>query len=322
MGLYIKEKPHHQILDREMVIKQVSENFKDQIDLLEDLVNYGTNLLIRALPTQNVEFEDSVVLAVLFKHAITLLDSVHILVTNGAVLSAHIPARCLFEIMLYIEWILKADTIVRSKRYLVDYYLQHLREAKYFQNRFTNDIDFANSFKSASKKISIDFDKLEEITSESISNLESVINSDDFRVVTKEFMEQKKKKGRRISWYELDGPSNIFELSKKLNRDIDYFIHYRHLSRIIHGMVQDQHIDIQNSAFLLTPVRNLSSIDKLITSVVHFALTIYAIIVTYYRHDEKNNFAEKYNQKWRERFAIIKEVQYLNSVSYLSKNVV
>lgn len=43
MDIFIKENAHPDLLRREEIKKQVEDNFKGQLDLLEDLVNYGTN---------------------------------------------------------------------------------------------------------------------------------------------------------------------------------------------------------------------------------------------------------------------------------------
>ena len=312
MEIYVKENAHPDLLRREEIKQQVKQNFEDQINLLEDLVNYGTQLLIRCLPKNKIEFEDSIIIGVLFKHSLMLLDSVHILIKHGSILSSQLPARGLFETLLYIEWLLKDDTKLRCKRYLVHYYLLHKMEAKLFISKLNSSKIFENSYKRTAAKLSYDPDKSEDIANEMILKIEDMLNSEKFINIKLEFENYKKENHRHANWYSINGPSNLCDLAEKLDRGINYFIHYRHLSRIMHAMVHEEQLDINKNTLRLKPIRNLTQIDKVISASINFILNIYVVIIKNYRPDELRTFGKKYIEKWRERYSYIKEVKYVD----------
>jgi hypothetical protein len=111
MEIKIGENPFRPLLDREKVIEDVKNAFSKQINALEDLVNYGTNLVPRCYGSSDKGLGAVVVLAILLRQVIAMLDAVEILSSDGAVYAAGLQARAVFEASAYAECDALMDSI-------------------------------------------------------------------------------------------------------------------------------------------------------------------------------------------------------------------
>ena len=57
----MKDEPHKQILNREMVESEIGKYFSESLGLIEDLVNYRTNLIPRCFGSSETELHDVVI---------------------------------------------------------------------------------------------------------------------------------------------------------------------------------------------------------------------------------------------------------------------
>jgi hypothetical protein len=115
----MKEEPLKSLLERDLHIAYVKEYFSDIIDVMRDMTNYGTNLIMRCFVTGKSELEDAIILGVIVRQAVAMFDALEILISNAAVYPAHLQARALFEASLYLQWILKDDATLKAKHYYV-----------------------------------------------------------------------------------------------------------------------------------------------------------------------------------------------------------
>ena len=102
----MQEKPLAEILDRKKANELAAEHFKDQIELLQDLTNYGSNLVFRAFNSSPKDYPSIVVCGILLKQIVAMLDAVHVLMQEGAIHASYLPARTAFEASIYLDWIL------------------------------------------------------------------------------------------------------------------------------------------------------------------------------------------------------------------------
>src|SRR5947207_6313178 len=103
----IKEEEFGALLDRKSVIADVTRAFPEQMQLLRELTNYGTNLIPRAFSSSNKELKDVVLVGILLRQVVAMLDAIEVLTARGAVYAAGLQARALSEASIYIEWIMK-----------------------------------------------------------------------------------------------------------------------------------------------------------------------------------------------------------------------
>ena len=78
------EDPHKKILDRELYTKIISETHSDTIALLKEVINYGTNLLIRCYHPPDNKLKDAIILISLLKQSVSLSDSIEILISKAS----------------------------------------------------------------------------------------------------------------------------------------------------------------------------------------------------------------------------------------------
>ena len=111
------EAPNTMILDRSEAQDVARRHFAEQIDLVEQIVNYCTQLVIRAFRSSDRQLADMVVIVTLFKQAVAMLDGIHVLLAQGAVNAALLQVRGLYEASVQIRWILREDTDGRARAY-------------------------------------------------------------------------------------------------------------------------------------------------------------------------------------------------------------
>src|SRR5690349_613502 len=111
-----REQPHA-LLDREAAIRDVARALGKHLELLRDMTNYGSNLVVRAYHSSPMGMSDLVVCGVLLKQVVAMLDSVEVLLSAGTAHGAHLPARAAFEASAYLEWILVSDSDRKARCY-------------------------------------------------------------------------------------------------------------------------------------------------------------------------------------------------------------
>ena len=73
------DEPHNAILDRSLFRAQIEESFAAQLTLLEQVVNYGTNLILRCFNSSERKIPDIVALLSFLKHGVTSIDAINLL---------------------------------------------------------------------------------------------------------------------------------------------------------------------------------------------------------------------------------------------------
>src|SRR5690242_21813528 len=94
------------LLNRVEAREHIAEYFADIPAVLADLVDYGTHLIPRCLASSKHELADLVALAILLKQAVGMLDGAQILFQEGAVQPSTLQLRALFEVSVYLDWLL------------------------------------------------------------------------------------------------------------------------------------------------------------------------------------------------------------------------
>jgi hypothetical protein len=105
------------ILDRESAVKQIQEKFSDEIQLLQEIVDYGTHLVPSAFGSSSRQLQDIIATSVLLKHMVEMLDAFQILIAQSAVQPASLQARSIFESAWYLDFILMEDPERRAQYY-------------------------------------------------------------------------------------------------------------------------------------------------------------------------------------------------------------
>lgn len=293
----IESPAHYKILNREESKKLVNENYLKEINILKDIVNYGTNLIPRCFISSQQRMQDVVIVSLL-KNAIAMLDSVHILLSNGAVYSAQVPARSLFETSLIIEWIFKKDTILKTKYY----YVWTIRKMYIILKKIVPGTPEQKRFKDKIKDFDPIFHKVYDdlgIHSKvGLVEAEKILNSSTYRHINEEFEKRRRNKDYDIIWYKPLGIRSIFKLAKDLNRTAEYELIYDQLSQPIHGTALFQNIDLKIDKVIFINIRNLEEFEMIVKIVCRYILDIYKSVLEFYRPDEVKTFSNKVISNW------------------------
>lgn len=126
MLIKVPESEFKALLDPDKVIADIKEHLSPWIALVQDVTNYGSNLIPRCFSSSERSLKDAVVLAILLRQAVAMLDGVGILLANGATHAANLQMRALFEASVYMDWILLND----SERKADYYYVHNLRRKR------------------------------------------------------------------------------------------------------------------------------------------------------------------------------------------------
>ncbi len=113
------DKRNLNVYDTEASVATVREHFQPQVELLEELSAYGSNLLVRTFVDRDRKLEHVVALGCIFRQFLGNLDAVKVLVTAGAADACLIHLRAMLEELFYTKWLFKEDTATRARCFYV-----------------------------------------------------------------------------------------------------------------------------------------------------------------------------------------------------------
>ena len=226
-------KPIETVLNRDLSRVNANELINRYEPMLEEIVNYGTNLYTR----HSHQLADLVSAQgaplLIYLHILEMTDGVTELLKESAVSPTVPVVRAAFESALGLEYMLEQDTSDRASAWIVSYLseqidvcekiLGHGKPGRQMQAALTNDMLSGD----------IDLSILQPIAAAQKPVLDAAIAKPEFatalaarQAVTTPYP----------SWYSLfGGPKNLRELAAHLKREAQYRVLYGHFSSIAHG---------------------------------------------------------------------------------------
>jgi hypothetical protein len=299
---------HKGLLDRDLYAVLVKENFSETTDLLEELVNYGSNLIPRCFESSEKKLHDTVVILNFLKQAVALLDSIHILASKGSTVPCFLCLRSLFEISTYLEWIFQKDTEKRGSLYFVWDLRRKLRWTLSVKPG-TPECEAHKQHLSDANVAAIPPGVDAKLVDAQIAQLNRKLSVPECASINQEF-ERIKNALTDKEWYAPAGVSNFREMAKAVKREGEYKVLYSSFSAITHGLALDQQISFSKGRVMFEPIRNMIKLDEIFRHTLNFAVRIYRSTLTHYRPGEVENFNRKYLAEWRERFLSVKSIEY------------
>ena len=207
---------HKHLLDRDGAIAMAA-NFQDAIDLVNELINYGTNLVVRAFASSNRDLKAISVLFVQLRQFLMHLDGVSVLLATGNCGTADLQLRSLLEGAHLIEWTLAKDTEAKIQHL----YVANLRRRREWDNsvisgtpEFTKHFDVTGGLKIAPED-------LKEVTAES-AQIDTLLSKPPFDTVNAKFAANYSQKGFDEPWYKVYGAASIRSIADELARRKEY----------------------------------------------------------------------------------------------------
>ena len=226
-------KPLETVLYRELQLVRAGKFLGVATALFRELVNYGSNALIRcATSSRRGENEDLAALN-LYRHILEMTDAFEVMIA-GCCAAPTVPIlRSTFEAVLGLEYILQSESsyVQRSLSWLAVY--AHRRIG--FYEMMLVDSPRGKEFQAAIRK-----DKWirhlpvlpQDQVQARIDNLRKLLSRDQFSEIEKEYM----RFDRSPHWYQLfGGPATIQQLAYQLNRHAHYDFLYRQWSAVAHA---------------------------------------------------------------------------------------
>jgi hypothetical protein len=315
----MKEKEFKLIIDREKQEKDVQQYFSKHLELLVDLVNYGSNLVPRVFDSSSRKLEDIIVILVLLKQVISMADAVEVLISKGAVTQANLQARAAFEASLYIDWIPKEDKEKKAKYY----YVSNLRGQRLWSLRFQTGTKEKEIFAKQLHEIEDhfkpdDLSTLEKQAGEELIKIDSFLNRPNWAKINNEFEQRKTKRtGEEVYWFRLLGINSIRQLADKVERLGEYNLFYSRGSEVIHAVSYKDHVQFIKKGVVFEPIRQLRDIQFVLRFITITVITTYISILKQYRYGELTSFIRKYLNDWREAFLNIPTVSYTQNLRRL-----
>ena len=231
----MREKPLASIFDREEARKHASEHFAEQIALLRDLADYGSNLVHRSFTSSKKDLADVVLCGVLLKQIVAMLDAVETLVESGTVYAAFLPARAAFEASIYLEWILFSDSDRKAKCYIVS----NFRDERLWALRTIKGTPEEAVFESIAKSFGLDIHARDPTLAADAKKHRDEVNrilaQPDFRSIDQEFDQLRGKRKLDLEWYKLVGAKSIRQVAQAVGRLAEYEFFYAKGSQITHS---------------------------------------------------------------------------------------
>jgi hypothetical protein len=285
------------VLDRVGVSKSIDEHLREPISLLDDLVDYGTNLMARAFNSSPKDFKATFLLFVHLQQFIAHLDAAAALISQGSCLSANLQIRTLLENYLVTKWILASDTDNKIEHIFV----ANMRRRKEWQSiaipgsaAATKKVDAANRIKATPAQRA-------EIAKE-IALIDAMLAEPSRVGINAKFDKFHSERGYDPHWYQLCGARSIRKIADLVGREKDYDYIYNPFSAVTHGGDVWKSIVFRKDQVEVSRIRNAEQIPLLCRMAAAYAFEVFRLILNEYRFAELENFNRKYIGEWRERF--------------------
>lgn len=299
------------MLDRSLAKEIVSKHFHEQMELLEELANYGARLITRSFSISEKKQTDIVIIAVLFKQFVTMIDAVQILIQEGNGYASNLPLRALFESQLYLHWMLKYETEKRASQY----YIWHLRQILRYNNSSIDGTNENTEFKkilfgSPLEKVLEGARPFQKEIIKQSAGINAILKSKEYSAINLEFERLKKNKTYDVAWYRPWGPKSIADIADCIGQKGEYLIYYVYLSNMTHSQSYDHMITYLGNKLILENIRNIENIDTVIKTTSSICYRVYRSILEKYLPLEVESFVRKYFEEWMERSTNIPRVEY------------
>lgn len=296
----MREIPHQAVLNREEPRAVAEQHLSKQIALLQDLANYGSNLVLRAFDSSPKKMAEVVVCGVLLKQVVSMIDAAEVLLSAGCGHAAFLPARTAFEASVYIDWVFESDSERRATRYIVG----NFRDERLWTNRVIPGTLEKAAFTTIAQTIGVDVHakrpNLAQEAAAQLAEVNRVLAQPELAPIDQEFTAARGKRKQDPEWYELDGLKSIRQVADKVGRLPEYEFFYSKGSQVAHTGTYKDHIRFANGQVRFKPIRHLADVNMLLDFLVTIGFGTYRKVLAQYRPGESNALAKKYLDDWRD----------------------
>lgn len=301
----VPENEFKALIDRSKVVSDVKEHLSPWTALINDITNYGTNLIPRCFSSSGRDLKDIVVLAVLLRQAVAMLDGIDILLSNGALHVAQLQIRALFEASVYIDWILLNDPAQKATYY----YVHNLRRKRLWAWRMQPSQTQPQDFVAMMNKAGVPLrDEVKEIAKKQLKEIDRILSQPKFAAISSDIERHRKGKPFDPAWYVPLGERNLRTMSATVNKASLYFFLYSGASEVMHTSNYEHHVKIGSGVVTFQPIRSLEGFETLFRFTAVIAISTFRAILSEYRAGELPSFNKKYLEKWQKEFMNVPKI--------------
>lgn len=296
------DQPHRDILDREASTAEAQEHLGPALDLVREVVDYGSNLLVRCMGGTRGEILDVVAIGVFGKQAVAALDAVEQLSRSGSGLGARVVLRALFEASLYCEWVLAGPDDGRARAYYVANLRRELSWSKKALPGTPEHEQFRHAMGDLYRDPLHDVPGGQDHVAARIREVEDHLKGEEFSDINSAFDALRRGRPRDPSWNRVAGAQTLRDVAIAVGRLADYTIFYDIYSGDTHSGSYKRHLEIREGRAVLHPIRNLRHIDEVLQNSLSFAFRTYRALLQRYRPGEIPAYNRLYADECRDRY--------------------
>jgi hypothetical protein len=298
----VPTKPLESILYRELSRLNAKEFIDTASPLLQELINYATNVLARCADSSSGKVDEDVAILALYRHIIEMTDGIESLISQSCAIPAIPLLRSSFEASLSMGYILENNTEYtrRSLAWLIGYVHKRLDMYERFDPSTSKGQEFKRLFDKDETVSGVNMPPSSE-AQKAIINLQSMLSKPHLQEVEKEYSSFKK----APNWYRLfGGPPNLRALAEHLNRGAQYEFLYRQWSTTAHAQDLLPFIArTEKGASAIGGLRNPKELKSVTSFTATFILNATRLILGKLRPGE--DFSKWYIREVRDRYLFI-----------------
>ncbi len=291
---------HKHVLDREAAIEHAGK-FNKSLSLLNEIIDYGTNLILRAYKDSPKDEKAACLIFVFLRQFLVHLDGVAILLSSGNTNTARLQLRSLWEISIVVQWILAKDTESKIRHFLVANFRKEKQahsiamsespEAK----KYPNLADFLNASEKLVKRIP-----------DQMRFLKEYLAQHDLAPIDAKFEKYYLERDYDEDWYVVYGRPSVSRISlrkiaKDVGRENEYRL-YSYYSQEAHGSDLWRCIKLRpGKESTMTPLRDASETNDVLVVAVPLAARLYEMILMEYRPNEATDNFQRKLKEWKQQ---------------------
>lgn len=225
--------PLQSILYRELATVNAKPLIQIASPLLRELVNFGTNALVRCATSTKRKVNEDLAVFSLYRHTLEMTDGVEVLLSQACATPSIPLLRSSFEALISMEYIVQSDAeyVTRSLSWLVGYIHERIRTYQRLDPTTTRGADILKAIEQDESIQSLPLPPKIEID-KALHNLTALLADPQLAAIHHDFLSLP---GRK-AWYRLyGGPNDLRQLSHRVGRSAFYEYLYRYWSRVSHA---------------------------------------------------------------------------------------
>ena len=297
------DNPNPFVYNTEFAEEAVRKNYEAHVQLLQELCAYGSNLLLRCFRERENKLEDAILIGSLFRQFLTHLDATSVLLSKGCGDAALLHLRAMLEEEIYLNWLVKEQTPLRTKYF----YVWNLRKRRRSNRMVDPTTDEA---KTAKATVGRDFEgvitALQTVEhqaefSRQNANIDMILADPELAKIDRAFEALRKGKPYDVEWFKPCGVSSIAAIARDVKMGAHYRFFYSKWSELMHSSGFFDHIWVDDQGASVEQIRDVEEIANAISMSVSIAQGVFRLFIRRNRPGEINSFNRKYVNEWRMR---------------------